>query len=242
MSEIHESLEALAATFVDFMSMSEDDVIAETLRLGGAHLGAGESAMVAMRRGGQWSVRSASSAGTRRLQTAACGRKESPLRRCVDSASAVHAEFHPSNGWYDEHGAESLNAGIHHEYALPLRNGTSVEGVFVWSRGHELPAGRVDTAHAELLVAAASLRVSLGWSLAAATTLAAQLGSALATRTTIEQAKGVVAGREGIDLVRAFEGLRGAARASGRRLVDVAAEVIAQPGTIARRTGRSQPG
>jgi len=67
--------------------------------------------------------------------------------------------------------------------------------------------------------------------LAAATTaqvkgrLADQLQAALEHRWLIEQAKGVVMGREHLDAQAAFERLRGAARSSTRRLADVAREV-----------------
>ena len=55
--------------------------------------------------------------------------------------------------------------------------------------------------------------------------LADQLQAALEHRWLIEQAKGVVMGREQIDAQAAFERLRGAARSSTRRLADVARDV-----------------
>ena len=55
--------------------------------------------------------------------------------------------------------------------------------------------------------------------------LADQLQAALEHRWLIEQAKGVVMGREQLDAQAAFERLRGAARASTRRLADVAKDV-----------------
>jgi GAF domain-containing protein len=57
--------------------------------------------------------------------------------------------------------------------------------------------------------------------------LANQLQAALAHRWLIEQAKGMVMAREGLDAQAAFERLRRAARSSSRRLVDVAREVTA---------------
>src|SRR5215212_10000863 len=57
--------------------------------------------------------------------------------------------------------------------------------------------------------------------------LADQLQAALEHRWLIEQAKGVVMGREQVDAQAAFERLRGAARSSTRRLADVAREVTA---------------
>ena len=66
--------------------------------------------------------------------------------------------------------------------------------------------------------------------------LADQLQAALEHRWLIEQAKGVVMGREQIDAQAAFERLRGAARSSTRRLADVARDVTAgQPLPTNRR-------
>jgi GAF domain-containing protein len=57
--------------------------------------------------------------------------------------------------------------------------------------------------------------------------LADQLQAALEHRWLIEQAKGVLMGRERVDAQAAFERLRGAARSSSRRLADVARDVTA---------------
>jgi GAF domain-containing protein len=66
--------------------------------------------------------------------------------------------------------------------------------------------------------------------------LADQLQAALEHRWLIEQAKGVLMGRERLDAQAAFERLRGAARSSTRRLTDVAKDVTAgQPLPTTRR-------
>jgi GAF domain-containing protein len=66
--------------------------------------------------------------------------------------------------------------------------------------------------------------------------LADQLQAALEHRWLIEQAKGVLMGRERLDAQTAFERLRGAARSSTRRLADVAKEVTdGQPLPVNRR-------
>lgn len=54
-----------------------------------------------------------------------------------------------------------------------------------------------------------------------------QLQQALDSRIVIEQAKGVLAERLGVELADAFEILRGAARSSRRRIHELAAEVTA---------------
>ena len=57
--------------------------------------------------------------------------------------------------------------------------------------------------------------------------LAAQLQTALNSRVVIEQAKGVLAERDGVDMGTAFERLRRTARSSNRRLADLAGDVVA---------------
>jgi GAF domain-containing protein len=56
--------------------------------------------------------------------------------------------------------------------------------------------------------------------------LAVQLQGALDSRAVIEQAKGVLVGRDGLSVRAAYEQLRARARAERRRLRDVSAEVV----------------
>jgi GAF domain-containing protein len=57
--------------------------------------------------------------------------------------------------------------------------------------------------------------------------LAGQLNRALKARVVIEQAKGALVAREGLSAQEAFERMRQQARRENRRVIDVAAEVIA---------------
>jgi hypothetical protein len=82
-----------------------------------------------------------------------------------------------------------------------------------------------------------------------------QLEHALLTRIRVEQAIGVLAERHRIKPRQAFEQLREAARSRGRRVIDIAGDVVAsatnpllqlpdelsRPRTGPRRTGRQQP-
>ena len=61
---------------------------------------------------------------------------------------------------------------------------------------------------------------------------AAQLRCALAQRVVIEQAKGVLAARDGVAPDVAFARLRAQARSRRRRLVDLAQEVVARVGDV----------
>jgi len=64
----------------------------------------------------------------------------------------------------------------------------------------------------------------------ASSVLASQLQYALDQRVVVEQAKGVLMEREGMDSLQAFERLRATARSSQRKLADVAAEVVKDVG------------
>lgn len=64
-------------------------------------------------------------------------------------------------------------------------------------------------------------------SVSAGEVLAEQLQTALSSRVILEQAKGVLAERGGLEMGSAFEVLRTYARRHGRKLVEVATEVIA---------------
>jgi GAF domain-containing protein len=70
--------------------------------------------------------------------------------------------------------------------------------------------------------------------------LADQLQAALAHRWLIEQAKGVLMGREDLDAQAAFERLRRAARSSTRRVADVAREVTGGAPLPASRQDRAR--
>lgn len=76
---------------------------------------------------------------------------------------------------------------------------------------------------------------------------AAQLQTALDHRAVIQQAKGMLMAKEGIDAAAAFERLRTAARSSRRRIVDVAHELVAgrplpepRPPRLADRAARDR--
>jgi transcriptional regulator with GAF, ATPase, and Fis domain len=68
--------------------------------------------------------------------------------------------------------------------------------------------------------------------------LSEQLQGALTTRVAIEQAKGVLSERLGLDMNRAFSLLRGQARAQNRRLTELATAVAGGSEDMASRTRR----
>jgi ANTAR domain-containing protein len=98
-----------------------------------------------------------------------------------------------------------------------------------WSTGEVQALGALAVVTAELVQAAVEL--------ANHQVEVAQLRQALSSRVWIEQAKGMLAATEGVTLDEAFGRLRGRARSSSRKLVDVALEVVqdAQRGRVAAK-------
>jgi hypothetical protein len=110
--------------------------------------------------------------------------------------------------------------------AVPLRRGTQRTGVLTLVRGYLPPlvADEVEAAAALAEVAAGTL--AAGRALGEARTVAGQLQHALDSRVLIEQAKGVLAARDSLDVEQAFERLRRYARNHHRNIRDVAREVV----------------
>lgn len=69
-------------------------------------------------------------------------------------------------------------------------------------------------------------RIAAERALDAALALTGQLQHALDSRVVIEQAKGIVAARDSLDMPRAFDVLRRYSRTRGRKLHDVARDVV----------------
>jgi GAF domain-containing protein len=121
---------------------------------------------------------------------------------------------------------EARAAGFRSVLALPLRlRGETIGALNVFNEHPEpIPAERRALGQALADVATISLLQDRGTR--RREVLASQLQTALNSRVVIEQAKGVLAERHGVDMEEAFRLLRGGARERGHRLSDVAAQVV----------------
>src|SRR6266516_2166424 len=118
--------------------------------------------------------------------------------------------------------AAALRAGFTSAVALPLRLREVTLGAL-----NLLSATRAPMAEADLIVARAfadlaALSIAQHRASTEAQRLNEQLSSALTSRVVIEQAKGVISERAGLDLAQAFSRLRAYARSNNLRLTDVA--------------------
>ncbi len=116
---------------------------------------------------------------------------------------------------------------------IPLRHGEEVIGAMNLFREKETSLGMDDVRLAQALADVATVALLQRRETTAARRLATQLQGALDSRVLIEQAKGVLAERLGVDLEEAFQALRREARNTNRKLQDLARDVVGgDPATI----------
>jgi GAF domain-containing protein len=122
----------------------------------------------------------------------------------------------------------AMSAGINTAYAVPLRlRDHNIGALNLFQAGtkafnlHELQVARV-------MADMAAIGISHHWSIRQGELLTEQLQGALDTRVIIEQAKGVVAQRQGLSMGKAFEYLLHSARSSHRPIAEVATETVAE--------------
>ena len=121
---------------------------------------------------------------------------------------------------------EALAAGFSSVHALPMRLRNEVIGSLNLLRRPSGSLDAADLAAAQALADVATIGILQHRAMAEARMLAEQLQYALNSRVTIEQAKGVLSERSGLDPDAAFSALRRYARNNNVRLADVATSVV----------------
>ena len=118
-----------------------------------------------------------------------------------------------------EHGFGSV-------YAIPLRLRDDVIGALNLFRASPSALGASDLKLARGLADMAAIGLLQERAIHGHRVVADQLQTALNTRIRIEQAKGVLAERYGMDMDEAFTAIRGYARAHSQRLTDVTHQIL----------------
>lgn len=121
-------------------------------------------------------------------------------------------------------------AGFSSIQATPMRLRDDVIGALNIFRRREGAMTDADLRLARALADVATVALITDRTLTARQRLTDQLQEALSSRVLLEQAKGMLAERAGIDVGEAFTLMRQRARRSGRTLLDVATEVIGNRG------------
>ena len=176
---------------------------------------------------GDLRVMASSSEAMRVLELFEIQAQEGPCLDCHQTGSPVFdRDLTAADSRWPRFATEALAAGFLSVQALPMRLRGSVVGalnLFHLEPGEMSPA---DIAVAQALADVATIAVLQHRAAQEAQTLNEQLNQALNTRIAIEQAKGMVAERLGLELDAAFATLRNHARNHNLRLADVAQAVI----------------
>ncbi|MDQ3276184.1 MAG: GAF and ANTAR domain-containing protein [Actinomycetota bacterium] len=178
-------------------------------------------------------VVAASTEQTRLLELLQLQTDQGPCPECFHTGQPISvADLSGTTSRWPRFAAEARQIGFASVHALPMRLRTDVIGTL---NLFDTQPGALDENTIRLGQALADV-ATIGLLQARAVhhreTLAEQLQTALNSRIVIEQAKGVVAERRHLDMDQAFTLLRGTARASNRRLSELARAVVEGSGTL----------
>ncbi len=189
---------------------------------------------------GELRVMASSNEAMRVLELFEVQAQEGPCLDCyVSGAAVVSQDLGGVNGLWPRFAAEAVAAGFRSAHALPMRLRGSVIGALNLFRVDPGEMGTADLDVAQAFADVATIAILQHRAAQAAQITNEQLAHALNSRVVIEQAKGMVAERLGLDMERSFAVLRGHARNHNRRLADLASEVIS--GAIAATALDARP-
>jgi GAF domain-containing protein len=176
---------------------------------------------------GELRVMASSSDEMRLLELFELQAREGPCLDCYRiGLPVVNQNLVVDDAQWPRFATAAREAGFHAVHALPMRlRGTVIGALNLFHRdAGEMRKADLDAAQAFADVA--TIAILQHRATTDAHVLNEQLKGALNSRIVIEQAKGMVAERQGVDLDVAFATLRNHARNHNRRLVDVATDVI----------------
>jgi transcriptional regulator with GAF, ATPase, and Fis domain len=190
-------------------------------------LGASAAGVLLADREGELRVMAASDEEVRLLELFQLQHDEGPCLDCFHTGAPVFVtNLAAESARWPRFAVQARRSGFGAVQALPMRLRDEVVGalnLFLASPGPFDPAA---APLAQALADVATISLLQQRSTHRNTVLNEQLQSALNSRVLIEQAKGKLAERQGIDMERAFTALRGYARSHNRRLSDVARAFI----------------
>ena len=153
--------------------------------------------------------------------------EQGPCLDCYRTGSVVsNADLAGQSPWPD-FAALSIAQGFASVCAIPMRLATINMGclnLFMFRPG---PLSDGETALAQALADVASIAIVQDQTNRAAAAREDHLQRTLHSRIVVEQAKGMIAERDQLDMDEAFTVLRNFARTTNRRLTDVASDIIA---------------
>jgi GAF domain-containing protein len=220
-STLVELADTLVAEFdlVDFLSMLAE----RSVEL----FGAVEAGLMLADPNGELRFMAASSERTKILELFELQNSEGPCLDCFRSGEQVVNQRlgDPPDRW-PRFSVEALAAGFVSVHALPLRVRGKCIGAINLFHATARRLDPVDVLLGQAMADIATIGILQERTINEAAVLAEQLGRALDSRIILEQAKGRLAERNGVDVDQAFALLRAYSRGHNRRLADVTAAFL----------------
>lgn len=177
---------------------------------------------------GRLQVMAASTHDARQLELYQLQAGEGPCLECHRSGTAVMIDDVTEHiDRWPRFTPACRQAGFAAVHALPMRYGDRAIGAMNLLGRHPGRLGPDSARIAQALTDVATIGLLQHRERLGQATLIEQLQTALSSRVSIEQAKGIVVERFGLDPERAFRLLRGHARHHNHRLTDLARAVVA---------------
>jgi GAF domain-containing protein len=190
-------------------------------------LDVGEAGIMLVAPEGDLRVMASSSEAMRVLELFELQAQEGPCLDCYRTGGAVvNQDLATVDGRWPRFAPEALAAGFHSVQALPMRLRGTVIGALNLFHIEPGEMRQPDTAAAQALADVATIAILQHRAAQEAQVVNEQLNVALNSRVVIEQAKGMVAERNGLTMEDAFSTLRSHARNHNLRLAGVARDVI----------------
>jgi GAF domain-containing protein len=222
----------LAQTLVELADTLVDDFdVVELLTLLADRcvevLGVSAAGLLLVAPEGDLRVMASSSEAMRVLELFELQAMEGPGMDCFRTGVAVvNQDLAKVNGRWPRFAPEAIDAGFHSAHALPMRLRSTTLGALNLFRTEPGSMEAADIVAAQAFADVASIAVLQHRAAHEAQIVNEQLSHALNSRIVIEQAKGVLAERTGLDMEHAFTQMRQHARNHNLRLVGVAHDVI----------------
>ena len=216
---------SLADTLVDDYDVVDllDKLVTASVDL----LGATAAGLLLDDQKGNLAVVASSSEETRLLEIYQLQNNEGPCLDCVRTRTAVVSDdLAADRDRWPVFVPAALNAGVLSVVAVPLRLRDETIGGLNLFHNRVDPILQEDQRLAQALADVATIGILQQRSAHRSTMMAEQLQHALNSRVAIEQAKGVLAERNGIGVDAAFDALRRHARNHNLKLTDVALAVV----------------
>ncbi len=224
-ADVVKSLVEMADTLVD-----DYDVVDLLTGMAGrcvSLLGASAAGVMLASPSGSLGLVASSSEAMRLLELFELQAAEGPCVDAFHSGETVEHEVLTSgSGRWPLFTAAALEAGFSSALAIPLRWRDGILGALNILSVSPEPMAEPDRIVARAFADLAALSIVQHRATAEARRLNEQLSAALASRIVIEQAKGVISERAGVDLADAFSRLRSYARNNNLRLTDVARAAV----------------